>query len=644
MLRVFALATCLITLIFCGSSATFAQTRRSPVKPPAAKPTIKEAKQTSVQKESKPASQAELEQEAKTNFAVSLIDSLADEAKKYDDRVASVRVQAKVADLLWESDVERARTIFLRAWTLAEAVEEDEWKLVEEKKRKQLSGEGQAGFIPLPPNLRGEILQLVGRRDKQLSEELLAKFKRKNEENADSEKNDDFDPTEPDLATARRLELALYLLENGETEKALAIADVSLHRATTQGIIFLIALRNKLPDAADARYANLLKKSAFDPIADATSVALLSSYVFTPTVIVTMTQNGTLSRNLGGNPNTSAIPDSLKLDFLKAAAQILTRPLPPIQQDRTSAGQAGLYFTITRLLPLFQQYLPESVPLLQTQLGVVAQSLSRENQERTDYFANAGFSSENPKEGSLDDVLQEINSSKNDRQADHLYVRAARLAAAKNDLRARDFAEKISNPLLKNQILAFVDFTLIQKSIEQKDTDRALNLLKKTRLPQLQRIWFMTEIANLFGKKKLFDARSVLDEAEREAQKASNIEDSWKANALSAVAISYLALDPLRGWQIASDAVKAANSSTFFKNKPDISVELQAGGSVSVLKLDAQSLNIATLFATLAPYNIYQAADLAGSLNDDYQRALSLLAVASSQLKKRNNGITRRQG
>lgn len=630
MKRTSARTACLLTLISQCCFIISAQTR------PASKPSNnKETKNAITQKEPKAPSREQLEQEAKTNFAFSLIDSLADEAKKFDDRITSVRVQARAADLLWERDVERARIVFYRAWALAEKIEEEEQKSMEEKKKKTLSGEIPNGFIPLPPNLRGEILQIVGGRDKQLSEELLAKFKRKNEENAESEKEDDFDPTEPDLATARRLELALYLLENGETENALAIADVSLHRATTQGIIFLIALRNKLKDAADARYANLLRKSVFDPQTDATSVSLLSSYAFTPTVIVTTTQNGTLSRNLGSDPNASAVSNNLKLDFLKAAAQILLRPLPPPQQDRTSAGREGLYFTITRLLPLFQQFLPDRVPSLQGQLGAIAQSVSRETQERTDYFANAGFVSEDAEESRLDDVLREIDSSQNKSQDDRLYAKAARLAAAKNDLRARDLAEKISNTTLKDNVLAFVDFTLIQKSIEQKDTDRALTLLKKAKLSQLKRVWFMTEIANLFAKKELFEARNLLDEAEREAQKTSSIEDSWKANALSAVASSYLALDELRGWRIASDVVKAANSSTFFNKKPDMSVEIQTGGSVSMLKLDARSLDIEALFIRLAPYNIYQAADLAGSLKNDYQRALSLLAVASTQIKKK---------
>lgn len=624
MFKTFAIITTATIYIFGASVFCSAQNKRFPQPSPDAKAT---------DKKTKPPSAEELERQAKINFALTLIDSLADDARKYKDRVASVRVQAKVADLLWKRETERARTIFLRAWTLAETVEEEEQKAVEEKKKKFLAGESQDGFIPLPPNLRGEILQLVGRHDRQLSEELLARLEKKNEEADEAKKDDDFDPTEPDLATARRLELALYLLENGETDKALAIADAALHRATSQGIIFLITLRNISAPAADARYANLLAKSVVDSTADATSVSLLSSYIFTPNVIVTTTQNGTVSRTLGGSPNGAPVSERLRMDFLQTAARILLRPLPLLVQDRTSAGRNGLFFTITRLLPLFTQYLPDTVPLLQTQLSSIVQNISNESRSQTNFFAEAGFGSDNRQDRRLEDILDEINSSP-DGKNDNLYAQAARLAATKNDLRARDYAEKISDSELKEKVFAFVDFVLVQKAIEKKDADRALELLKKAKLPQLQRIWLMTEIARLFDKKRAIEAQQLLEEANAEAQKISS-EKSWKANALSAIANAFLAFDELRAWQITADVVKAANSATFFNDKPDLSAKLQIGGEISVIKPNTKSLNIANLFAQLAPFDIYQASNFASNLSDEYQRALALLAAADSQIKQK---------
>src|SRR5260221_10392777 len=55
--------------------------------------------------------------------ALSLLRSLADEARSYRDEALRARVQARVADALWDDDRENARDLFHRAWASAEAIE-----------------------------------------------------------------------------------------------------------------------------------------------------------------------------------------------------------------------------------------------------------------------------------------------------------------------------------------------------------------------------------------------------------------------------------------------------------------------------------------------------------------------------------------
>src|SRR5919112_1891057 len=59
--------------------------------------------------------------EARRATAISLINSLADEARGFRDETLRARVQARAADALWETDAERARALFRRAWDAAEA-------------------------------------------------------------------------------------------------------------------------------------------------------------------------------------------------------------------------------------------------------------------------------------------------------------------------------------------------------------------------------------------------------------------------------------------------------------------------------------------------------------------------------------------
>ncbi len=53
--------------------------------------------------------------EARLAFAVQVVSSLADDARSYTDESLRVKVQARAADVLWDLDQGRARTLFDRA-------------------------------------------------------------------------------------------------------------------------------------------------------------------------------------------------------------------------------------------------------------------------------------------------------------------------------------------------------------------------------------------------------------------------------------------------------------------------------------------------------------------------------------------------
>ncbi len=57
------------------------------------------------------------------SIALSTLQSLAIEARSYRDEPLRARVQARIADVLWDQDKESARTLFSRAWEIAEALD-----------------------------------------------------------------------------------------------------------------------------------------------------------------------------------------------------------------------------------------------------------------------------------------------------------------------------------------------------------------------------------------------------------------------------------------------------------------------------------------------------------------------------------------
>jgi hypothetical protein len=308
--------------------------------------------------------------------AIALVTSLADEARDYRNETLRVRIQARAADALWKSDRERALPLFYRAWEAADAVDKASERRSAEERQRFLSGRGGPGFISPVLNLRLEVLRFAARCDRKLGEKFLASLEeeRKVETDAasDTSPSNDWDPTEPPSALNKRLELANLLLEGGDVEGALRFADPALARATQPGIIFLYKLRQKNEAAADQRYAALLARTTVDPWADANSVSLLSSYAFTPLIFATVTRNG---RAYGGEAAPApALSADLRAAFFRMAAQVLLRPIAPPGQDRTSAGRAGTYFVIARLLPLFEQHASERAPELSAYLIALTQT------------------------------------------------------------------------------------------------------------------------------------------------------------------------------------------------------------------------------------------------------------------------------
>src|SRR5215208_2636097 len=91
--------------------------------------------------------------EVRRASAVSLVSSLADEARTFSEPALRARVQARSADALWETDKEKARQLFRRAWEAAEAADRDTANLSEEERRRR-AGRGRRPR-PAQPAPRG---------------------------------------------------------------------------------------------------------------------------------------------------------------------------------------------------------------------------------------------------------------------------------------------------------------------------------------------------------------------------------------------------------------------------------------------------------------------------------------------------------
>lgn len=578
--------------------------------------------------------------EVRRASAVTLVASLAEEARTYRDSALAARVQARAADALWNSEPERARTLFRRAWDSAESADREAKSLTEAERRER---GGQS------PNVRREVVGLAAKHDRALGEEFLAKMDeaRKSEDSsspslpstptAQTPTGQRFNPDEPPAAMAQRLSLAQQLLEDGDTERALQFAGPALYPVNTFGMLFLNTLRERDKATADMRFASLLTQAANDPSSDANYVSLLASYVFTPYLYITVRPDGAshTRRRRENNSPPEDMPPALRNSYLNAAALILLRPLPPLDQDRSSSGRTGAYVVLTRLLPFFDRFAPGRAAALRARQSLLAQDTPEQNRRADDPILTRGLAPEDPNHDQVQEALDKLGRAKDANERDMIYFRAAMAALDKDPDRARELAEKIEDADTRSQLIAFMAFQRVQDAVRAKKPEEALRLAHGDQLTSVQRIWGLTEAARLLTKSEPGRAAEALDEAAAEARKVD--EDSPdRVRALVAIATQLAGLDRTRVWELMNEVVKSVNALPDYSGEGEtmtMRVRFKGGGAMTQ-QVDAETFDLTGLFDALAREDFDRASALARTFKGDSPRSVASLAVARSVLAK----------
>jgi hypothetical protein len=619
---------------------------------PTAKDSATPAKKPAVKKDAK--EKADPLASERQAVAASLVTTLAEDARSFRDETLRARVQARAADALWGSDPDKARTLFRRAWETAEVVDAELARRAEEERRAQASlRDVEIRRSGPAPNVRPEVLRLASRRDRALAEEFIAKLTAARDKEtanyinepgrapSDASTNTQAaevttpNPERPPTDIMARLDLAREFLDDGDVERALLFADKALDRVTTKGINFLSALREKNPAASDERYARMLQLAASDPQSDAVTVSVLSSYAFTPFLYVIVTRDNNHTSQQREHIVAPTMPQELRAAFFRAAAQILLRPVAPPDQDHTLAGRKGLYFTIARLLPLFDGFDANLASELRNQMGTVAADAPEDTRNGKNPGLTRGLVPEDPSRNDDREALERADRAPTAEERDSSFTRAALAAARKGDAHARDYVDKISDSDLRTRARAHVDFTLVSRALDAKDPQEALRLARTGELTHIHRAWALTEIARLFAKSDPTRAIEVLDEAATEARRIGG-SDPDRARALVGVATQMFAVDHNRVWELMTEAAKAANSATDFTGEDaEIVSRLTVGRGSSTNSFGADSFDLAGIFGLLAKNDLYRAIELAKNFNGESPRAVATLAIAHAVLEKK---------
>ena len=619
-----------IGLIFAFLTTTAAQEAQP--KPAAQPQAPATAPKTTANKKLSPAAKAKADEQKA--LALSLLVSLATDARSFLDQTLRARTLARIADALWEPDPDQGRTLFRRAWDAATVADQESLRKMEEERKKQEAATGSFA-IARGPDLRAEVLRLAARRDRALGEELLEKMTEAKKQDAieatSSARREQ--PLNTPAAQRQRLQLAGQLLD-ADAERALQFADPALTNVTMDGLNFLSLLREKNPEAADLRYARLLTIAQNDLQADANTVSLLSSYLFTPHMFIMFEPGGgqNTSQSRGPTQPPDVAPE-LRAAFMQTAARVLLRPSASRELDNTSAGMEGKYLVIRRLMPLFEQYAAkEIVDQLKAEMSVLAQGSRRALQDEDDESLRRGLVPERSSEDMEESLLDRLDRAKTAEERDGLYVLLALRVADKGDMRARDFVEKIDNMDVRKQVKPYVDMTLAMDAVGKKDFDKALKLAEVGELTQIQRVWLLTQAAKQMPPAAKEIALETIENAAAEARRIGGSEPD-RTRALVAVANAYLTVDRPRAWEMMLEVVKASKAVEGFSGEDGrLMMRLQTKMQTSLRTNTVEDFNLTGVFRELAQDNPDQAVELARSFEREAPRSTALIAVARTLL------------
>jgi hypothetical protein len=591
--------------------------------------------------------------EVRRTTAITLVSSLANDAQMFRDPVLRARVQARAADALWDTERDRALTLFRRAWDEATAADAESDRRMAEEKARQMRERGNFAFRR-QPSVRAEVLRLAAKRDRALGEEFLKRLDEERKQETDNAAtsndrpaaDDSQDPTTrrrdpmyvpPDIS--KRLQLATQLVQDGDTERALQFADPALAAGpvNTDALQFLTRLRQKDAKAADERYAAFVSRTALDPASDANTVSLLSSYLFTPTLYVTFNDDGSSANSWGRDfPAPSDIAPPLRAAYFQMAASILLRPTPPPEQDQTSAGRKGWYMVIARLLPLFDKFAPDNSAALHAKMASLAPEVKPDEVAKNDML-RSGLVPEDPNRDRVQEYLNNLDSAQTSEQRDELYVNAIMAGMRKNDPRIEDLIGKIEDPDLRRRLHAYVDLQTAQAALSKNDSATVLKIAHAGTLTPEQTAWALTEAARIVTKSNPGQATSILDEALREAKEHIDDASPQRVSALVAIATQFVALDRARAWDVMADVVKAANAAkTYTGEDGRLDTRLETKNMTMMSSFSAGSFDLDGIFSKLAADNLQRAIDLAHGFEGESPRAAATLAIVRSILDNKD--------
>lgn len=466
--------------------------------------------------------------------AIGILEGLRREATDIEDQEKKIKLQVQVADALWPYDIQASRQQFRDTFHDVDSIDSNTKKDSQREKRDLKLVKAQ---------LRQYIIQVLSKRDPELADNLAKSVSIKKPANNEA-KNDGLGGEADDPSVNLRLLLALDIAES-KPDMAAGIATETLKTGISPLLIRVLrTLRQKDARIADDVYSKMLLLARNDKrFYNFDTLLLLGLYV---------------AEDERGVRQATRQATEMYLRF--AYGVVLFQIETQMAGEPGTTGKNGVengYWILQRLIPLFEQFLPEEANTVK--------AVFRELSQKVSPSLRSSMPENSKASQSVDELLQMADEAPSLEEKDKIRIRATMLAARQGDFeKALFIVEKLKEYEDKKIVKSMVLDMAVDKAISSGDFDTAHVYAKE--IESLEHRWrAFKELALLsLSKKDTSKAASLLLEIQKYLVDSYDTE-AEKALGHFSIAEAFVKFDLLQGFDAASLAIKSLNNADFAK-------------------------------------------------------------------------------
>ncbi len=491
------MALCSLILLLCATSV-FAQPQPAPVPPV----------------------EAEKAQQERAKKALSLLDELLAETQGLKLPENRAYVQAMAADLLWEKDEVRARSLFQEAATalaqMMSSIESDDPNFHQQ--------------IQAPNQLRQQMLQMIARRDARLALEFLRSTRAPKFPEPYAQSPD------PEVEMEQRL---ASLAAQSDPQRAVQIAEENLQKGLSPEVLQTIQqLQAKDPEAAARLTGKLIQKlNSEDFLKNYQASQIASS-------LLRMEPNEQ-QQNQPKKP--SLLSEQVKKEMIEkmvAAAQ-----KKPANDEERAAGQMALS-ALQSLMPLVEKYAPTQASTLRPKLA--ASNYNNPHEKTYQEFNQL------QQKGTMEQMLDFAKNAAPEIRSQFYAQVAWKMAEQGDTERARDLINTHVPANQRRSMLENMDTSQMHRLATEGKLDEARRSLSRIQ-PNDRRAGFLLQLVDIATAKA--DTKTILPLLEEARSLLGNrAANPGEFNTQMQIISRFVRFDPERGIEMFAPFVTQLNT------------------------------------------------------------------------------------